>query len=671
MLQVLSTGTYAISKYNISWLRASIFLGILSILLLFYLGYGAVFYKYIENKIWNSYQIYGIKYTDHRPHTVLITIDEASRKQSEQESGRPWPWSRARILELVQILLDEYHVQMVGFDMVFDSNASEDIEANQALLQLAQQHKIVFSQVFITPQNEISQIESNIFTQIPKVGVLGAAIKPEHRQSNLLDKARIPKAAGYIANNAILANAPCIGHITPKKDRDGINSVPAFIQWQGQLYPSFALEMLRCFMWADHALQVLDSGSAQYQALKVLQDKQLLLDRDGYWRVPYTIDLNSFIAIPAADIFNRNKSIGRELLDNQIVVIAGTAFGMGDLQTTPQSLNVIGATIHIQLIEWLLEKLDAEALPIQPIELLMSLWILISLSLLYFMLFKGVSVFYLLFCNISFAILWLALGYYAWIMYQWWLPILPLFAYVFFAMFQIPIEWAITQHRAKYLRQLFQGYLPAPVVNSLVHNNDKGIIEPKRRELTILFADIANFTQRAEACKPEKIAVLTQKILEGLTQVVYECEGTLDKYMGDAVMAFWNAPLKQTHHADLAVQASIKMMKIIQDFNQDYVDDVKFDPINIRIGIHTGTVIVGDLGTKYRHAYTALGDAVNVAARLQEKAKDLHENILISENTVAALHDYYPLANKQNISLRGRKKEVGIYAISAHNHLPK
>jgi adenylate cyclase len=256
-------------------------------------------------------------------------------------------------------------------------------------------------------------------------------------------------------------------------------------------------------------------------------------------------------------------------------------------------------------------------------------------------------------------------------MYQWWLPILPLFAYVFFAMFQIPIEWAITQHRAKYLRQLFQGYLPAPVVNSLVHNNDKGIIEPKRRELTILFADIANFTQRAEACKPEKIAVLTQKILEGLTQVVYECEGTLDKYMGDAVMAFWNAPLKQTHHADLAVQASIKMMKIIQDFNQDYVDDVKFEPINIRIGIHTGTVIVGDLGTKYRHAYTALGDAVNVAARLQEKAKDLHENILISENTVAALHDYCPLANKQNISLRGRKKEVGIYAISAHNHLPK
>jgi adenylate cyclase len=635
------------------------------------LGYGAVFYKYIENKIWNGYQIYGISSTDRRPNTILIAVDEASRNQAEQESGTPWPWSRARILKLVQILLNEYQVQMVGFDMVFDSNTPKDIAANQALLKLAQEYKIVFAQAFTTPASEMGKSELNTLGQNPTVGHLGAAIQPNNIQTNLLKNVQIPQASGYIANNAILAEAPCIGHITPKKDRDGINSVPAFMQWQGRIYPSFALEMLRCLMREEYSLQAVNSNSAQYQSLNVLLSQQLLLDTEGYLRVPYRISLKNIInyqTISAADIFDKKENIA-ELLKNQIVIIAGVAFGMGDRQTTPQGVNVIGATIHIQLIEWLLDL--EEVLPVQSMDLLMGLWILISILTLYFMLFKGVSVFYLLLCNISFAVTWVGLGYYVWIMYQWWLPVLPLFAYVFFAMFQIPIEWAITQHWAKYLRQLFQGYLPAPVVNSLVHNNDKSIIEPKRRELTILFADIANFTQRAEACKPEKIAVLTQKILEGLTQVVYECEGTLDKYMGDAVMAFWNAPLKQTHHADLAVQASIKMMKIIQEFNQDYVDDVKFDPINIRIGIHTGTVIVGDLGTKYRHAYTALGDAVNVAARLQEKAKDLHENILISENTVAALHDYCPLANKQSISLRGRKKEVGIYAISAHNHLLK
>ena len=635
------------------WVRSTLFLGIVTLSVLFYLGYGANFFQAFENKIWNFFQQQGEANTSFEPKTVIITIDKESLKVLGY-----WHYSRQKILELVRILLDDYHVSIIGFDMYFP--ATSDSEADRALLHLAQQHKLVFSQLLSIDKRASIKVE----------GVLGAPLNT----FNSALKQHFPPAFGYTANNAILAQAPCIGHITPKTDWDGITRLPAFIHRQNQLYPSFALEMIRCFMQNNYHLKLVNKTSSPSQNIQIFDDidfslsekKQLVLDKQGYWRIPYAIAQNQFIAISALDIFtHKNPKKLAKLLNNQMVIIAASAPGLGDLHITPQGTNVMGATIHIQLIEWLLS--DAPLLPAAQLDLLTWIWLIVTLSLLYFMLFKGVSVFYLLLSNLLLALTWLALGYYMWIMWLWWLPILPLLAYILFAMLQIPTEWAMTQQRAIQLRQLFQGYLPVPVVESLVYKHDKTLIEPKRCELSILFADIANFTQRAEACKPEKIARLTQQILEGLTQVVYECEGTLDKYMGDAVMAFWNAPLEQNNHADLAVKAGIHMIEAIEAFNQCYRDDKKFEPITIRIGIHTGEVIVGNLGTKYRHAYTALGDAVNVAARLQEKAKDLQETVVVSETTVAALQQSCPLVKKESVSLRGRKKEVGIYILSAHN----
>jgi adenylate cyclase len=640
---------------SIVWIRAAIFLSILAVLISLHIGYGSYFFKPLENKIWNFYQQQGERYTSYTPKSVIVTIDDNSLKELGD-----WPWPRQRILDLVRILLEDYNVSIIGFDIFFPDKKEQDSAADQALLQLAQQHKLVFAQTFSLNDKQ-HYIER-------KTGVLGGTLT----EIDSSIRQQFPSAMGYIANDDVLAQAPCLGHIVPKKDREGVIShVPAFIQWQDNLYPSFALEMLRCLMFTDYHLEKSEHASAQHRVFQIFSNlggkDQLLLNNQGYWRIPYTVALDDLIDIPVLDIFNHK--VPKELLDNQMIVIGSGISGLGDLHTTPQGINIKGVTVHIQLIEWLLSS--APILPASQLEIVTWLWLIISLSFLYWMLFRGVSVFYLLLSNIVLAVSWLALGYYLWISWQWWLPILPLLAYTLFAVLQIPTEWAVTQQRAKQLRQLFQGYLPVPVVDSLIHSNNTAIIEPKRCELTILFADIADFTQRAEACEPEKIAMLTQQILESLTQVVYECEGTLDKYMGDAVMAFWNAPIKQDNHADLAVKAGIKMIDAINLFNQGYADNKKFEPITIRIGIHTGVVVVGNLGTKYRHAYTALGDAVNVSARLQEKAKDLQEYILISETTVAAFKQSCNLLKKESVSLRGRKKEVGIYTLSAHNHQPK
>ena len=156
--------------------------------------------------------------------------------------------------------------------------------------------------------------------------------------------------------------------------------------------------------------------------------------------------------------------------------------------------------------------------------------------------------------------------------------------------------------------------------------------------MTILFADIADFTQRSEKSSPEATAMLTQEILGCLTQVIHDQQRTLDKYMGDEVMAFWNAPLEQKNHADLAVRAGLKMIQAIQKYNR-YSTLIHNEPIEIRIGIHTGDAVVGDLGTKLRKSYTAIGDSVNVAARLQGKAKSLQQYVLISEEVYTLLVD--------------------------------
>jgi adenylate cyclase len=225
------------------------------------------------------------------------------------------------------------------------------------------------------------------------------------------------------------------------------------------------------------------------------------------------------------------------------------------------------------------------------------------------------------------------------------------------------LEWFFAQQKAKRLQHLFQGYLPASVMAKLLKENNQQVLLPQRKHLTILFADIEDFTKRAENSEPEEIAQLTQQILEQLTQAIYRHQGTVDKYMGDAVMAFWNAPLEQEQHADLALAAAQDILQSMQQFNQQHPE---LNPaIKVRIGINSGDVIVGDLGTSIRHSYTALGDAVNVASRLQELAKETPYCMLLSQYVVedtTLTHTFYYV---DKVKLRGKSAYEKIYTLQS------
>jgi adenylate cyclase len=628
-------------------------------LLVVILGVLAAFYhssisQTIETRIWDVYRQLAEESTSYQPKTVIIDIDQNSLKQLGA-----WPWSRQRLADMATILLDDYQANIVGFDIIFPSVRDE--AGDQALLDLAMRRRLVLAQVLSLQAKPESQWE----------GKLSAGMSTESQYLT-----HFPIAKSYSANNAQLAQAPCVGNINPKLDYDGINRVPAFMVWQERLYPSFALEMLRCLMDTDFELANINKSvlsSQQMHFLSGLAEKdRLVLDKNGYLRVPYTIALDDLIVIPALDIFQRK--VPAELLAGQIVLVGSSATSLADLHTTPQGLNIMGVVVHVQLIESFLS--DAPAYPADKLEWFSLIWLCFSLLVVYVLLFRGNSVFLLLSVSFSLAIIWLGVGYYFWLTWQWWLPMLPIQAYLLFLFLQMPAEWAMTQSKVRRLKNTFRGYLPAPLIDSLDRYDEATMLAPRRRKVTVLFADIANFTRLSEQLSPEMTATLTQKILSQLTKCIYDHQGTLDKYMGDAVMVFWNAPLEQADHAKLALCCGVDMIRVIQAF--DDVEVIQHDqtinkhPISIRIGIHTGEVIVGDLGTPYRHAYTAIGDAVNVAARLQEKAKELGEVLLYSESVyhdlpidikiidnLAAKSPKHPAVN-----LRGRQKTVGIYTLA-------
>ncbi|HHC74719.1 MAG TPA: adenylate/guanylate cyclase domain-containing protein [Thiothrix sp.] len=626
-------------------------------LLILILGLLVVFYhspltQTVENRIWDGYRQLAEASVSYQPNTVIIDINPDSLKQLGD-----WPWSRQRLADMATILLEDYKAAIVGFDIVFPNDRDE--AGDQALLALAQTGQLVLAQSL-----SVSEAQSE--------GVVSQGVVVEKD-----DLTRFPEAKSYSANHQLFAQAPCVGNINPKKEDGVIRHVPAFMAWQERLYPSFALEILRCFMGGvDFELADVHEPALSSQSMRFLSDlaekDHLVLDKAGYLRVPYTIARQDIISIPAIEVFQKN--VPDELLAGQIVLVGSSALGLNDIHATPQSSSSMGVEIHLQLIESFLS--DVPAYPVGKLEWFSLIWLCLSLLIVYSLLFRGNSVFLLLSVSLSLAIIWLGIGYYFWLKWQWWLPMLPIQAYLLFLLLQMPAEWAMTQSKVRRLKNTFGGYLPAPLLDSLDRHDEATILAPRRRKITVLFADIANFTQLSEQLSPEKTATLTQKILSQLTKCVYDHQGTLDKYMGDAVMAFWNAPLAQTDHAKLALCCGVDMIQVIQAFED--VDVIQQDqsinkhPISIRIGIHTGEVIVGDLGTPYRHAYTAIGDAVNVAARLQEKAKELGEVLLYSDSVYHDLPIDIKITDKlaakspkhPAVNLRGRKKAVGIYTLT-------
>lgn len=538
---------------------------------------------------------------------VLVDINEQSLK-----NVNPWPWSRQVFAELIGTLLQKYDAKIVALDIVLPS--SRDPTGDRAIAQLAESKKLVLSQVF-----DFSKRESPILTGMPA----GALAMGQIRAAGV-------EASGYVANHQGLSRANCVGNIGFIPDSDGkLRSVVDWVSWQGKSYPSLSYAIFGCLQGEENLRATLATEPEPTRTLR------------------FNRTLESWIVIPADEVLNAAKKSGisadrsdplAPLLRDRIVIIGSSALGLADRVATPLSANTSGMLIHAQALSELLDR------PLEPrkniLRTLFSLGqlVLISIFGLGLAMLKSVRAIALL--ALAALLIWSLLVWSS-VALVIDVPVsAALLGLAFLATTMIPMRWAIDLSQTRTIRELLGRYVSKDVLKRILQAGNFNPMIPRQAYITVLVADMASYTATIESLSLEQAAKVTKKFLEYITEPVWSCGGTLDRYRGDGLIAFWGAPEKLDDPEDQAIKAALQMLEKVRDLNITLRSE-GLPSVDMRIGIASGEALVGDFGTRHRATYTAVGNCINLASRLESIAKiyPLTDKILVSsrvaENTKA------------------------------------
>ena len=595
-------------------------------------------YLWAENLFLDTYQR---ARANSAPETrvVIVDVDESSLAKH----GR-WPWPRSRLAELVQTLFGHYGAARVAIDMVLPEAA--DPAGDASLAQLAREKPLVLAQAFDFADRR----------QPLRVGTPAGGLPPVAAPDGI----HWPRATGYVANYQGLARAPCAGHVSFKPDADGvIRRIPPLVRWQDRDYPMLAIALLRCSSRASSPPTVAAVGWHDY-ALQAAPELKVSLPvgPGGEYVIPFSSSGDAFSVIPAAEIIERMAP--QELLGNALVLVGSSSLGLADFVATPLSPVVPGVMVQAQILTSLLDSIAADPVARPLSAALPWLWIAASLVLLAILVRRAQALATL---GLLFV---LAVGWLG-IVFAWYPPavaqpaLAPFVAYAVILVVGAPLEWYFAQEAGRRLYDAFKDYVAPAVLEELVSHSRTDALAIQRRRITVLFADIEDYTALGESLTPETFAGLTQEVLEALTRTVHDTGGTLDKYMGDALMAFWGAPLQVADDADRALDAALEMHRTLGELNRA-LRARALPNVRVHIGINSGEAVVGDLGTRFRRAYTAIGDCVNLAARLQALAREQDRPVLVGEATARGARRHR-LASAGSFMLRGRVHEEAIFEV--------
>jgi adenylate cyclase len=603
--------------------------------------------------------VYQRVFLDDAPETriVVVDLDEASLA-----ALGAWPWPRARLARLVEALLDEHRAAAVGLDLVLPEPG--DAAGDRALGELARTRPLVLAQVFDLAGRSPSLRVGRL---IPPSGAAGGDGSGAHSDvvrtssAGASTSARWPQATGFIANHAGFAGARCAGHINYRPEADGqVRHLPPFVRWEGVDFPAFSIAMLQCAgALALSGASTADGGAPHgARSLRLPPLAPVPLTRDGDWRIPWTRAVGAFAVIPAAEVLD--GSAPPDLLRGALVLVGSSSLGLSDLVGTPVSSALPGVMVHAQALSWLLDQLGQPPPPAWAAWLPWA-WLLVTMALLGWMMSRGSAGVALAVLG-GFALAWvwcahLVLGA-AWAERA--MP--PLVAYGVLFLVGAPVEWMFNQRVSRRLYLAFRDYLPQPVLDRLMRQDPAQAMAVTRRELTILFADIENSTAMAERLAPEALAEFTRGVLECMTRAIHASGGTLDKYIGDGVLAFWGAPLPVPDHADLALEAVQGIRRELAALNAVRAASGE-PPVVVHVGVNSGEVVVGDLGTRFRRTYTVMGEAVNLAHRLQALSRDRRAFALVGDGTAARARRV-ALAPFDEVPLRGLTQPQQVFRLA-------
>lgn len=593
---------------------------------------------------------------------VIVDIDEKSLIQYGQ-----WPWNRNTLAELLDVLFDHYQINTLGFDMVFAEPAG--IEFSKINTELSQ-HSDISSAAKKVIEFEALQDENfsrAISDRKISLGIFFNQNQNSHinqlpTEISQLDEEinralSLPKPLGFTSNlNELNHPSSRSGFFdNPVVDKDGkFRRVPLFQSYQGKLYPSLALAITQQALdYPELDIQMVEQGD--YLAITHIQlgHRVVATDQGGAVHIPFRGPEGSFPYISIADILQ--KKVNSKQLSDKIILVGTSAPGLLDLRSTPVDESMPGVEVHANIIAGILDQnipqQPAYLIAVQSIGyLLLGLFLLITphfLSPLQTLALSIALILSSLFVNIS---LWNQ-G----LIFPLATPILLILSFFIFHM-----SWGffIESRHKRAITRLFSQYVPPQLVAEMAKAPEQITLDGQSKELTVLFADVRNFTNISEAISPQELTELMNQILTPMTEAIYRNMGTVDKYMGDAIMAFWGAPVAQDDHANKAVLSALGMQKKIQTLSQQ-LQKKGHPEIAIGIGINTGIMSVGNMGSEYRMAYSVMGDAVNLGSRLEGLSKVYGAHIIVSENCQQQAPEFlYRILDK--VRVKGKKEPIRI-----------
>jgi adenylate cyclase len=624
---------------------------------------------------------------------VLAVIDE----KSLDEEGR-WPWPRSKIARLVDYLSDD-EAKVIGFDIGFlepdENNLSfiQQLESKLGSLRLNNKElerflseskmladndrilahsikqskaKVILGYFLHIDQKSLgydieSQVIDNRIAQISISKYPVVRFPEEDANIGLLIDAYSPEVNIPILNQS----ADSSGYFNMFPDLDGaVRWIPLMIKCRQEILLS-PLSIQCVWHYLDRPPLILKMASYGVQGIQ-MGNISIPTDETGQMMINYLGPPKTFTHYPITDIIN--DRIPKGTFKDKMVLVGTTALGIYDMRNTPFSLVYPGVEVHATIIDNTLAQnflIRPDWIKILDVLAIILMGVVTGLVIPRLNAVKGIL---FAICLFTAHILLSRLFF---VNYGLWFNITyPLAALIVLYVAHTIYKYVTEERERKKIKGAFTYYVSSSVVNEMLKHPEKLKLGGERKELTVLFSDIKGFTTIAEGLTPEELVNLLNEYLTVMTDVVFKYDGTLDKYIGDAIMAVYGAPLDLPDHPFKACQSALEMIKELQKLNEKWIGEGR-QAFDIRIGINTGPMMVGNMGSKQRFDFTAMGDSVNLGSRLEGANKSYKTGIIIGELTYERVKNEFACMELDSVRVKGKKKPVKIYSLVGVKDIPE
>lgn len=574
---------------------------------------------------------------------VIVGIDD----KSLQAVGR-WPWDRDKMADLIH-RVNSMGARVIMLDFIFSEQSSRDAGLANAIKQKG---NVILPIVFDFEGNPPSHIDDAFLDNAFLI------IKNE----NLFKIHRPIAARGVLLPvPAIAQNAAAMGFINMIPDADGkLRWEPLVIEYEGQLYPSIDLQVARIYRGlppADMSIEATDSVTLGKVVLKT--------DPFGKMLIPYYGPHNTFPVISALDVFE--QKIDPALIRDKVVLIGPTAVGIHDKIVSPSSAIMFGVEKHATMIGAILHKQN-----VRFVGRLMNVFIIILVGAVFTLFIVNLRAVTGAAMAAVFITVLFATGYILFFISRLWIDISYAGNSVIVIYFvTTAYRYATEERYAKQIRSMFSSYVTEKIVNELIKHPELAKLGGERREVTVLFSDVKGFTTFSEHHSPEQVVAILNEYLTEMANIIIRWDGTLDKFVGDMIVAFWGAPLNQPNHAELAIKCTLHMKQRLAQLKEGWIKEGR-TPLEAGFGINTGEVIVGNIGAEGKKMdYTVIGDNVNLGSRVEGLTRKYGSDLIITEGTLDKIRTlveegkfgHLMVHGLDIVAVKGKAEPVRIYEV--------